>query len=483
MARKRQSYLSNIDFPTFWIYLALVAVGGIFIYSVDIQQSGEPAGMADFLLNTQAGKQVMWIGISLATFMFIHFVIDHKFWQVFAYLIYGMGIAGLIAVLLFGTTIHGATSWFSIGGSTFQPSEIAKFGTCLGIAALLGHWGTDIRKFDQVLLVVGMFLVPSFFILLQPDAGSALVFFSFFLVLFREGLSPLLYLIGFGSAATFVLSILFPTTWLLLFLAWVGILIYALHEKQQWSYWLFGSIGFGAALVALIYFEQIYLSIGLGIVALGVMSYRQYTQFRSHLIPVVLVGFVLTGSFAIGSNYVFNNVLQPHQQLRINVWLQPAKAKKENKDSVMNSENSMFAISAGGLSGRGIFNGLMTQGRWVPEQNTDFIFCTIGEEQGFAGTAGVVLLFLLLLLRIIHLAERQTSDFARIYAYGVAGIIFVHVVVNICMTIGLLPIIGIPLPFISKGGSSLLGFTIMLAVLLKLDKHRTRQVKPKILSI
>ena len=196
----------------------------------------------------------------------------------------------------------------------------------------------------------------------------------------------------------------------------------------------------------------------------------------------MMAGFLLTGGLAVGSNYVFNNVLQPHQQQRIDVWLRPTEAKKRNKDSVMNLENSMLAIGAGGITGRGVFSGRMTQGRWVPEQDTDFIFCTIGEEQGFLGTFAVVGLYLLLILRIVMIAERQRIAFNRIYAYGVAGILFVHVVVNIGMTIGLVPIIGIPLPFLSKGGSSLLGFTIMIAVLLKLDKHRGRIKKNAIIN-
>jgi rod shape determining protein RodA len=186
---------------------------------------------------------------------------------------------------------------------------------------------------------------------------------------------------------------------------------------------------------------------------------------------------LFTSGLSVGSNYFFNDVLKPHQQQRIDVWLRPAEAKKRNKDSVMNLENSMLAIGAGGFIGRGVFSGRMTQGKWVPEQDTDFIFCTIGEEQGFVGTAAVVILYMLLLMRIILIAERQRIAFNRVYAYSVAGVFFVHILVNIGMTIGLLPIIGIPLPFISKGGSSLVGFTLMLAILIKLDMHNGRVKK------
>ncbi|MEZ4984651.1 MAG: rod shape-determining protein RodA [Saprospiraceae bacterium] len=477
MRNNQPSYLQNTDFITFSIYLALVAIGGIFVYSVDIQQSAPPDGLADFLLHTLAGKQVIWIGISLMAMSFILFVVDDKVWQVFAYLFYALGIIGLVAVLFFGKTINGATSWFSIGGSTFQPSELAKFGTCLAIASYLGHWSVDMRHARQFLIVSVFFMVPVVLVLLQPDAGSALVFLSFFIVLFREGLSPLLYVIGFVSAATFVVSILFPSTSVVAGLAWIVSLLYILQEKNNLPRWLLGLTVLGIAIVWLFQNEQVWIALALALTGVLLLSWRQYTHFRAHLIPVMLSGFVLTAGLAVGSSYVFNNVLKPHQQQRIDVWLRPAEAKKRNKDSVMNLENSMLAIGAGGLTGRGLFSGRMTQGRWVPEQDTDFIFCTIGEEQGFIGSAAVVILYLLLLLRIVMIAERQRVAFNRIYAYGVAGILFVHFIVNIGMTIGLLPIIGIPLPFVSKGGSSLLGFTIMMAVLLKLDRHRGRAKK------
>ena len=482
MSDNRQTYLLNIDYVTFCIYLALVGIGGLFIFSVDMQQSGPPEGLTDFLFHTLAGKQVLWIIICLLVFSFIVFFIDHKFWQVFAYLIYGVGVAGLILVLIFGTTIKGATSWFTFGGASFQPSEIAKFGTCLGVAALLGHWSTDLRKIQHVGRVAGLFLLPCGLILLQPDAGSALVFMSFFIVMFREGLNPLLYIIGFTGAATFVLSILWPPVLLISVLAWIGMLIYVGYEKKQQLRWFLGLIALGVMLW--FGYREGYTLPVLGVAVAGLLglSYWQYLNFRAKLIPVVMVAFVLTSGLSVASNYVFNEVLKPHQQQRIDVWLRPAEAKKRNKDSVMNLENSMLAIGAGNLTGRGLFSGRMTQGRWVPEQDTDFIFCTIGEEQGFVGSAAVVTLYLLLILRISMIAERQKVAFNRIYAYGVAGILFVHFIVNIGMTMGLVPIIGIPLPFLSKGGSSLLGFTIMLAVLLKLDKHRGRMKKNTIVN-
>ncbi|MEM1214161.1 MAG: rod shape-determining protein RodA [Bacteroidota bacterium] len=482
MAEQRGQFVLNIDFITFWIYLALVAIGGIFIYSVDIQQSGTPQGFSDFLFHTQAGKQVIWIGICLVVFAFIIFLLDHKFWPTFAYGLYALGIVSLVLVLVLGTKINGATSWFTFGGVSIQPSELAKVGTCLGVAAYLGHWSIDLRKPVQAFQVIAFFVVPSALVLLQPDAGSALVFLSFFIVLFREGLTPIVYVIGLLGAATFIISILFAPLPLITGLCWGSLLIYVFYEKDQRTRFLIGLGLFGAALWWCFQEGWGWYALGAAAFAVLLMTYRQYTQFRTSLIPLVMSGLLLTSGLAIGSNYVFNDVLKPHQQQRIDVWLRPSQAKKRNPDSVMNLENSMLAIGAGGVSGRGVFSGRLTQGRWVPAQNTDFIFCTIGEEQGFVGSVAVVSLYLLLLFRIIMIAERQKVAFNRVYGYGVAGIIFIHVIVNIGMTMGLMPIIGIPLPFLSKGGSSLLGFTILLAILLKLDKHQGRIKKPPILG-
>lgn len=477
MADSRSFQLQNIDYITFCFYLALVSIGGVFIYSVDSQQSGQATDMASFLFQTQAGKQVIWIVISLLLFSFVVFVLDHKLWQVFAYPIYGFGLILLVLVLLVGSTLNGSTSWFTFGGFSFQPSELAKVGTCLAVAAYLGHWSVNLRNTQQLIAVMGLFFAPAALVLLQPDAGSGLVFMSFFIVLFREGLSPFLYIIAFVSAATFVLSILFSPIAIIIALAWVVLFVYVLYEERQQSRWLTAALALGVVFIVGYQQAVVWPVLAAALGGVLVMSYRQYTHFRTKLLPVVLLGFLFTSGLSVGSNYFFNEVLKPHQQQRIDVWLRPAEAKKRNKDSVMNLENSMLAIGAGGLIGRGVFSGRMTQGKWVPEQDTDFIFCTIGEEQGFVGTAAVVILYLLLLMRIILIAERQRIAFNRVYAYSVAGIFFVHILVNIGMTIGLLPIIGIPLPFISKGGSSLVGFTLMLAILIKLDMHNGRAKK------
>jgi rod shape determining protein RodA len=473
MSDARQTLLVNIDYLTFSLYLALVSIGGLFIYSVDVQQSGAPAGLADFL-GSMAGKQVLWIIISLFVFGFIVLVLDAKFWQTFASLVYGFGIFLLILVLFLGTNIKGATSWFTFGGFSFQPSEVAKFGTCLAVAAYLSHWSTKLRDWRSAVQAAALFMAPAALILLQPDAGSALVFLSFLIAMFREGLSPMLYVVAIVSAATLILGILVSPLTMVVVLAWVGGGIYVLYQRKQRMWWLLGILLIGAFYWVGLRFGYGYFALGGSLLVFLLLSLWQLREGRSQLIPVLTVGLLWTSALAAGSNYAFNEILKPHQQQRINVWLQPDEAREENRDATFNLDQSRLAISGGGLTGRGLLSGPMTRGRKVPEQSTDFIFCTIGEEQGFVGSAAVVILFLLLLLRITVIAERQTTAFSRIYAYGVAGIIFVHVFVNIGMTMGLMPIIGIPLPFISKGGSSLLGFTIMLAVLIKLDKHRGR---------
>ncbi|MCB0635902.1 MAG: rod shape-determining protein RodA [Lewinella sp.] len=473
MSETRQTLLVNIDYLTFCLYLALVGIGGLFIYSVDVQQSGAPSGLADFL-SSMAGKQVIWIIISLFVFSFIVLVLDAKFWQTFAYLVYGFGIALLILVLFLGTNIKGATSWFTFGGFSFQPSEVAKFGTCLAMAAYLSHWSTKLREWRTAAQAAALFVAPAGLILLQPDAGSALVFLSFLIAMFREGLSPMLYVVAILSAATLILGILYPPVTMIVVLAWIGGLVYVSYQRKHRLWWLLGALMVGAFCWVGIAFEYDYYALGGILLVFALLSLWQLREGRTQLIPVLTVGLLWTSALATGSNYAFNEILQPHQQQRINVWLQPDEAREENRDATFNLDQSRLAISGGGITGQGLLSGPMTRGRKVPEQSTDFIFCTIGEEQGFVGSAAVVALFLLLLLRITIIAERQTNAFSRVYAYGVAGIIFVHVFVNIGMTMGLMPIIGIPLPFISKGGSSLLGFTIMLAVLIKLDKHRGR---------
>lgn len=462
--------LGRIDWMTFCLFLGLAVIGWMMIFSVGYEEFRQME--AGSFLSTSAGKQAVWLGGSALVFAFI-MLLDYKFWQTFAYPIYIFSIVLLVLVLFFGTHINGATAWFTFGGVSFQPSELAKFGVCLGMSAFLGTYNTDLRNLRSQLIVLGMLGLPVLLIMLQPDAGSALVFGSFLIVLFREGLSPNYYIVGGVAALLLILGFIIPPQeiipWILL--SAIAILAWQFPKPERY-YWLggIGLLGFALnAFAGLGYTWSIMAGIAAVFVVAAVLAYQR----RQGRLAGLLAFFIIVGSgLTFVANYGFNEVLQPHQQDRINVWLQPDKC--DRRGSLYNLAQSKAAISSGGLEGKGFLSGTMTKLNYVPEQSTDFIFCTIGEEQGFIGSAGIVILFLLLLLRITVIAERQRSNFSRHYAYCVAGILFVHLFVNIGMTMGIMPIIGIPLPLISKGGSSLIGFTIMIAVLLKLDKHRYR---------
>lgn len=463
MTRSRR--ISNkIDGTTFSIYLSLIAVGWLMIYTVG---QGDESNLS--FLQTSAGKQAVWMGISLVAFFFI-ILIEWKFWQTFSYLIYGISILLLIAVLIFGSTIKGATSWFSFGSSSFQPSEIAKFATCLAISNFLSTYNTDIRDFKMLVTACGIFLLPMGFILLQPDAGSALVFTSFLLLLYREGLSATYFIVGAFAISMLLLGFVFPIQEIGIGLLWTFTLVLTFNFKSRKWLAALTALGFFTLGALLLSKDQVEVVIISSLIAFLLSALYVYRSKKSRIPSFLIAAGVFGIGLSFASNYAFNNVLLPHQQDRINVWLQPSIC--DPGGNLYHVLQSKMAISSGGLQGKGFMNGTMTKLNYIPEQSTDFIFCTIGEEQGFIGTFGIIALFFLLLYRILMIAERQRSGFSRRYAYAVAGIIFVHFFINIGMTMGLMPIIGIPLPFISKGGSSLLGFTIMMAVLLKLDSHR-----------
>jgi rod shape determining protein RodA len=456
-----------MDWPTFSIFLALVMLGWAMIYAVDYEE-GQPL----LALSSSAGKQLIWMLISFAV-MLVVMLVDWKFWRTFAYPIYGLTIAMLAGVLIFGVTIKGATSWYSIGGSTIQPSEFAKFGACIAMAAFLSSAETNLKKWSDQAIALGILVAPIVLIVLQPDPGSALVFLSLLVVLYREGLPSIYYILG--TAVALLLIVGFVTEdprliWIFLLglgVVWMSNLVFS---KSPFYITLAAAIGFGFWWGA----RQNYFDPNIGLVGLtsifaGLAIF--YGWKKGVRLPALMSTAIVACSIvAYGANYGFNEILKPHQQDRINVWLQPDKC--DPRGSLYNLIQSKMAISAGGFSGRGYLNGTMTRLNYVPEQSTDFIFTTIGEEQGFIGVLLVLGLFLFFLLQILRIAERQRSNFSRIYAYAFAGVIFIHVFINIGMTMGLAPVIGIPLPFISRGGSSLLGFTIMLGILLKLDSKR-----------
>lgn len=478
--------LFGFDRLTLGLYLALVAIGWLMIFAVNYNPE---APYAFLNLGHVAGKQLAFMGFCFVM-MFMVMLADWSFWRTLALPLYLFSVLLLPGTLLFGREVNGAQAWYHIGGFTFQPSEIAKFGTCLAMAAFLSSPGVDLRQWRDRIIAFAIFLIPSVLVLLQSDTGSALVFFSFLLVLYREGLSPVLYALGFGTAALVILGLKFDppsytAAWLIAIVNYL--LINRFREKKRIWWTVF------AALIPLTIWwmyplrmlmreinvelpdEQLHLMVLVPHILLFfaafVPNYWKKNSIVQGQLRVWLVLLALSVSLVFAANAFFN-LLAPHQQQRIKIWLRPKEAASEARGAAYNLLHSKMAIGSGGFLGKGTLEGNMTKLKYVPEQSTDFIFCTVGEEQGFVGVVGLVGIFLWLLWRITILAERQRSNFSRIYAYSVAGIIFVHLIVNIGMTMGLLPIIGIPLPFISAGGSSLIGFSLMIAVLLKLDSNR-----------
>lgn len=470
MSKRQKRGLRNIDWMTFSLFLSLLFVGWLMIFAVRYDDNQVQNVLSDYIFNlgTLVGKQSLWIGVSFLM-LTVAFLLDEKFWHTFAYPIYGVGLLLLIGVLLIGTEIKGARSWYSFGGFSLQPSELAKFGACIAMAAFLSSYNSDLRHLRNQVVAMGIFLIPAALILMQPDLGSALVFFALLIPMYRKGMPSTLYVVGLLTAALFILGLIFGAQQVISGLLILSLGIIALDQPTSRSRWL-GGVILAAGLTGLAFYfgEPLYALIGNALLFLGFLFYQW--QYRKGRLMQPLLALVLLGSlFISGSNLAFNQLLKPHQQDRINVWLRPHLC---DMGDLYNVEQSKIAIGSGGLEGKGFLKGTMTKGNFVPEQSTDFIFCTIGEEQGFIGSLAVIALFLLLLLRIITLAERQRSEFARYYGYSVAGIFFLHFAVNIGMTLGLLPVIGIPLPLISYGGSSLLGFSLMMGVLLKLDADR-----------
>lgn len=416
MATTRNDIIGKIDWWLLLNYLFLVIIGVATIYAAAFNEDYPSV----FDISQHYGKQALFLGLSLILGLAV-MLIDAKFFNAFAYVIYGLSILLLIYVLVAGSTIAGSRSWIQFGGFSFQPSEFAKFGTALAVAHYLGGISTDFRKFKTQMIAYGMVLLPMMLILLQGDAGSALVFLAFILVFYREGMSGKILLIGLVSVVLFLLTI---------------------------------------------YFSKWYVLMGLTALFVLMLFFIERTKGNILKLAALLVAAAM---LVFSVDFFFYKVLREHQRTRINVTL---GIEKDIHGVGYNLNQSMIAIGSGGFSGKGYMQGTMTKYNFVPEQHTDFIFCTIGEEFGFVGSFVLLSLYLSLLIRIILLAERQRSPFSRIYGYAIASIIFFHLMVNIGMTIGLMPVIGIPLPFLSYGGSSLLMFSLMFFVFLKQDANR-----------
>ena len=416
---ERNSIIGKIDWTIVLIYLALVMIGGFSIFSARYNE----AHPSIFDMSQVYGKQLVWIGISLLI-GFIVLLIDAKFFNAFSLWIYIAVLFSLFAVLVYGKATKGATAWIEFGPIKFQPSEFAKMATALAVAGYLDRLDVDLQKRKDQLVAIALVLIPMALVLLQNDTGSAIVFVSFIFVFYREGLPGT----GWVMIAGVVAIILF---------------VFTLIWSQKIMYIILGS--------------------------LFVLTLTYYLLNKKKGLLTMVAVFAFMFAFVFSVDYAFNKVLQDHQQNRILVLLGQLD---DPKGVGYNVHQSKIAIGSGGLTGKGFLQGTQTKYDFVPEQHTDFIFCTVGEEGGFLGTSIVVLLYIVLLVKIIFMAERQRSTFSRVYGYGIAGILFVHVAINIGMTIGLVPVIGIPLPFLSYGGSSMLAFTIMLAIFVKQDAYR-----------
>jgi len=465
MLRKTIQDQRGFDWITFAIYFSLVIVGTISLYSV-LYIEENPYLFFD--ISNPFGKYSIIVAISLLLFV-ISYSIDWKFWNTFAYPIYGFSILLLILVLIFGADIKGARSWFNIFGFSFQPSEFGKFGTALALSAYLSHYKNDLRNVNSVLRASGIVVLPMLLILLQPDAGSAIVYISLLILFYRAGFTPLFYIIAGILAIIFVLTLLYNPEVVILGSTIIALFFFTfLYSKNK--YWYILVI---VATIAGIYFyrdDYRYLVIAALVFGLIVTAFLNWLKNRENSVVILPMTIMTIVFLAFATNYTFYSILKPHQQDRINVWLKPEKS--DPRGALYNVLQSKMAIGSGGISGKGFLEGKMTHLDFVPEQSTDFIFSSIGEEQGFIGVTSIIILFLLFLLRLIIIAERGKKGFVTYFAYAFAGYIFIHFFMNIGMNMGLVPVVGIPLPFISKGGSSLMVFSIMMGALLKMDAER-----------
>ncbi len=481
--RKNTSVLGSIDWWTIFIYLVLVIFGWISVCGASYN-FGETE---IFSLDSRSGMQIIWIGTSLMLGMVL-LLLDDRVYELFAYILFGF-----MLLLLFGTifnphSIKGSRSWLVLGPLRVQPAEFAKFATALALAKFMGRHDYNIHRWSDFLPTLAFIFTPMLFIVLQQETGSALVYLSFFLMLYREGMTGSVLFTGVAMVIYFVVGIRFEATFLFDTPTSVGKFVVLLLIQvfscamigifcREWrqAQWCLGLI-FGVTLVTQLFsvyvipFDIVWVQYGLTFL---LVLFLLWQAFQGRVRNCLWIAAFTVGSVAFfgAADYALNNVLQPHQRTRINVLL---GLDDDIKKSGYNVHQSQIAIGSGGLGGKGFLNGTQTKLKYVPEQDTDFIFCTVGEEEGFLGAAGVLLFFLALILRLIHLSERQPSTFGRVYGYCVLSIFLFHVFINVGMVLGLTPVIGIPLPFFSYGGSSLWGFTILLFIFLRIDAARYR---------
>ena len=478
--RDGKSIWKKIDWITIFIYLLLIAIGWLTVCGASY--SFENADFFDF--STRAGKQFVWICCSFGI-AFILMMLDDDLYDMFAYLLYAALIVLLIVTLVIAPETKGSRSWLNFGPVSLQPAEFAKFATALALSKFMSEYGFSIKSWKNASIIAALILVPMMIIVLQQETGSALVYASFLLVLYRMGMTGSILFSGLAATLFFVVGIRFnediiegttsivgPFVVMLLIQLFVCALLVVYLQKWKSAFRLAGG---SVLLILLAYlvskyvvqFDIVYVEWGI-LAATVLYLLFLYLRDRKYTYLLIAVFAVLSVSFLYASSYLFNH-FKPYQQARIQVTL----GIKEDLSGVgYNVNQSKIAIGSGGLYGKGFLNGTQTKLKYVPEQDTDFIFCTIGEEQGFVGAASILILFLILIFRLITLAERQSTTFGLIYGYCVLSILLFHLFVNIGMVLGITPVIGIPLPFFSYGGSSLWGFTILLFIFLRIDAGR-----------
>ena len=478
---KHPGVLRSLDYWTILIYIALLAFGWISVCGASYSY-----GETDiFALSTRSGMQIVWIATSIVL-GFVLVMLDDRYYDMFAYIIYILLLVLLFATIFNPHSIKGSRSWLVLGPLRLQPAEFAKFATALALAKFMSIYDYDIHRWKTFAATLAIILLPMTCIVLQRETGSALVYFSFFLMFYREGMPGSILFTAVAMVIYFVVGIRYADVMMTLSPTSIGkftvlLLIQLFSVAMVWVYchsrrdtWYMLLLCLGSTVLALLFsyyvipFDVVWVQLVVCALLIGYLVWQGLgTRLRNYFwIALFAIGSIVFFNLA---DYGLNHVLQPHQRTRINVLL---GLEEDLKGAGYNVHQSEIAIGSGGLEGKGFLNGTQTKLKYVPEQDTDFIFCTVGEEEGFVGSAGVLLLFLALILRLIHLAERQPYRFGRVYGYCVLSIFLFHVFINVGMVLGLTPVIGIPLPFFSYGGTSLWGFTILLFIFLRIDASR-----------
>lgn len=482
---KNTSILGSLDWWTVALYLCLLIFGWFSICGASYTY-----GETDFFsLDTRTGMQIIWIGTAICL-AFVIMCTDSKFFDTFAFIIYGLLLLLLFATIFNPHEIKGSKSWLVLGPLRLQPAEFAKFATALAVAKLMSQYNFNMARMKDFAMALAVVFTPMLFIVAQKETGSALVYLSFFLMFYREGMTGSFLFTGVAMILYFVIGVKYADVMLLYTPTSVGkyivlFLIQIFTSGMVFSYsddkplaWRLIGLCLGSTLIATLFslyvipFNIVWVQL---LTVAGLIGFLGYLWVRNRSVNYLLIMLFALGSvtFFYSADYVLNNVMQPHQRVRINVLL---GLEEDLAGAGYNVHQSEIAIGSGGLRGKGFLNGTQTKLKYVPEQDTDFIFCTVGEEEGFVGSAGVLILFLTLILRLIHVAERQPFAFGRIYGYCVVGIFLFHLFINVGMVLGLTPVIGIPLPFFSYGGSSLWGFTILLFIFLRIDASRNNRL-------